>query len=317
MARRELTYVDPGPTQARKLPDPASGSGHDSGVRRGKIHAADGYPLAISVFSPSGAARGAVLIVPAMGVSRHYYAAFARWLAAEALLVMTFDYRGIGESLRGSLRGLDADVMTWAGDTGAALSALVVRAGDLPISWIGHSLGGQIVPLVPGHERASRVITIGTGAGYWRENSPPTRLRAGLLWYVVAPVLLPIFGYFPGKRLKIVGDLPGGVMRQWRRWCLDPDYLVGAEGEAVRGRFAEVRTPIHSISFTDDEIMSARNTESMHGFYVNAPREMIRVRPEDYGLKRIGHFGFFRAQMQDVLWAPLVLPTLGLVALGP
>jgi hypothetical protein len=41
---------------------------------------------------------------------------------------------------------------------------------------------------------------------------------------VVAPLTLNIAGYFPGKHLRKVGDLPRGVMEQWRRWCLNREY---------------------------------------------------------------------------------------------
>jgi hypothetical protein len=68
-------------------------------------------------------------------------------------------------------------------------------------------------------------------------------------------------------------------MDQWRRWCLNPDYAVGAEGPQVREAFASVRTPITSLSFTDDEMMSARNTRSLHHHYSNAPKKMARIAP--------------------------------------
>jgi predicted alpha/beta hydrolase len=116
------------------------------------------------------------------------------------------------------------------------------------------------------------MLTVAAGSGYWRENSPELRWRAPWLWFVVVPLAMPLFGYFPGKRLRKVGDLPRGVMAQWRRWCLDREYAVGAEGGDVRALYAAVETPIVSLSFADDEFMSARNVESLHGFYVNARR---------------------------------------------
>src|SRR5690606_4777869 len=142
-----------------------------------------------------------------------------------------------------------------------------------PLYWIGHSLGGQILPLVPNHARVAKAITVATGSGYWKENAAPLRKKAWLLWHVIAPLTLALFGYFPGRRIGIVGDLPAPVMRQWRRWCLDPEYVVGAEGSEVRKAYAAVHAPIVSLSFADDEFMSARNTESIHGFYLNRSEE--------------------------------------------
>jgi predicted alpha/beta hydrolase len=48
---------------------------------------------------------------------------------------------------------------------------------------------------------------------------------------------------------------------------LNPEYAVGVEGDEARAMFATVTLPIVSISFTDDEYMSARNTESILGFF--------------------------------------------------
>ena len=57
-------------------------------------------------------------------------------------------------------------------------------------------------------------------------------------------------------------------------------------------------------------MMSARNTESIHGFYSGAPRTMKRIAPQDIGVRRIGHFGFFRAAFEPSLWRGHVLPEL-------
>lgn len=275
------------------------------------VPAPDGYVLSSRFFAPEGEARAAALIVPAMGCSQGYYEALARWLAEQGYLAATFDYRGVGLSRNGSLRGFEADIFDWARDCGAVLAEVTRRAAGKPVYWVGHSLGGQIVPFVPGSERVAKVVTVATGSGYWRENSPPLRRKVWWLWFVVAPLALRLFGYYPGKRLRKVGDLPKGVMTQWRRWCLNREYAVGAEGEAVREKYAAVRTPIVSLSFVDDELMSARNIESLHGFYVNAPRTMKRIAPEDIGVRRIGHFGFFRSRFRDSLWSGHLLEELG------
>lgn len=271
--------------------------------------AADGYRLSARLYTPARLS-GAVLIAPAMGVPQGYYQTFARWLCEQGYAVLTFDYRGIGESRQGSLRQLRADIFTWARlDAGAALDALAAAAPQVPLTWVGHSLGGQIPPFVPGRERLDRIVTVATGSGYWKENSPELRRRVWLLWFGLAPLTVPLFGYFPGRRFGMVGDLPKGVITQWRRWCLHPDYAV-SEGEAVRAQYAAVKTPIVSLSFTDDEFMSDRNVQSIHGFYSGAPRTMTRLAPAKVGLSRIGHFGFFKDGLQEALWRPYVLPAL-------
>jgi predicted alpha/beta hydrolase len=278
----------------------------------GAVRTADGSEIAARFFAPSGAPKGAVLIVPAMGTPQEFYRPFAEWLAAQGFLSATFDYRGTGLSRHGGLRGFKADIFDWARlDCAAMVEETSRRANGAPLYWIGHSLGGQILALVPNRERISKAITVATGSGYWLENVPSLRLKVWWLWFFLVPVALRLCGYFPGKALRKVGDLPLGVMQQWRRWCLDREYAVGAEGDAVRAEYAAVRTPIVSLSFVDDEMMSLANTESIHGFYSSAPRKMQRIAPGDIGEQRIGHFGFFRPRFEAKLWRPFLLPELG------
>ena len=276
--------------------------------------AADGQQIALRFFSPGESyptPRGAVIIAPAMGVSQEYYADFANWLTQHGYAAVTFDYRGMGHSRQGSLRGFKADIFDWAElDCSAVSDALTQRFPGAPLTWIGHSLGGQIIPFFPQHAQLKKAITVGTGSGYWLENTWTLRSYVWWLWYFVVPVALPLFDYFPGRKLKKVGDLPRGVMAQWRRWCLNRDYAVGVEGDPVRRQFASVTTPIVSLSFTDDEFMSAENTESLHSFFTGAKRTMKRLSPKDIGVKHIGHFGFFRHRFAENLWQKHLLPEL-------
>lgn len=271
------------------------------------VRTADQFELHATTFGDAHNARAGVLIASAMGVEQHYYAAFAQWLAGRGFWVATFDYRGMGASrpaaYRRSLRGFEADVSTWARqDCAAMVDFAAARLGGKPLLWLGHSLGGQILGLVPNRARVRAMVTVASGSGYWLENTARLRSYVWWLYYVMAPISMRLFGYFPGRRMKKVGDLPLGVMQQWRRWCLHRDYTVGIEGAAVAQDFASVTAPILSLSFTDDEYMSARNTESLHGFYRAAAREMRRLDPRALGLPGIGHFGFFRRRHADALW---------------
>ena len=271
-------------------------------MKRTTVAATDGYQLSAHTFGDPQAARAGVLIVPAMGVEQQYYAAFAHWLAARDFFVVTFDYRGIGLSRRGSLRGFQADVLTWAEqDTAAVLALLRERLGGKPLIWIGHSLGGQILGLVPGHEHVRAMVTVTAGSGHWRDYVPRLRRLAPVLWYLIGPAAL-LAGYFPGRTLRIIGDVPAGVMWQWRSWCLDRDYLFGVLPPAARARYAALKLPILSLSFTDDEFLSRRNIESLHAFYSGAAVEMQRLAPKDVDVPQIGHFGFFRKRCEASLW---------------
>jgi predicted alpha/beta hydrolase len=275
------------------------------------VRGADGREIVARFFAPEGAPKGAVLVVPAMGTPQNYYYAFAQWLARQGFAAATFDYRGTGLSRPQRLRGFKADILDWARlDCASMVETLGNENPGVPLYWVGHSLGGQIFALVPNRERVTKAVTVATGSGYWLETVPALRPRAFYLFHIVVPIALALWGYFPGRTLRKIGDLPKGVMAQWRAWCLDRDYSYGAEGDEVRAQYAAVRTPIVSLSFSDDEMMSLRGTEAMHGYYSGAPRQMKRISPQDIGVPRIGHFGFFRAAFEGSLWKRYLLPEL-------
>jgi predicted alpha/beta hydrolase len=269
------------------------------------IRAEDGFTLAATCFGAAHDCRAGVLIVSAMGVEQKFYAAFAHWLAERGYFAVTFDYRGIGASrplrFRASLRGFEADLSDWIErDVPAAVEFVAARIGARPLAWIGHSLGAQILGLVPNRTRAAAMVAIASGTGYWPRYAWRSRWHAWVLWYLLAPLATRRCGYFPGRRLRTVGDLPAGVMRQWRAWCLQRDYCVGAQ--RAHAQYASVTLPMLWLSFSDDEFMSDANVRDMCGFYRNAPRTVERIVPRALGLPRIGHFGFFRPRTGAALW---------------
>ena len=119
---------------------------------------------------------------------------------------------------------------------------------------------------------------------------------------MLVPLATRLCGYFPGRALKKVGDLPAGVILQWRRWCLHPTYSVGAEGAAVAQSYGAVRFPVLALSMADDELMTLRGTHNLVNLYANTERRVESISPAELKVRRIGHFGFFRDQFRQSLW---------------
>jgi predicted alpha/beta hydrolase len=277
-----------------------------SAARQRSLQLADGGALVLRVYESARQARASVVIGGAMGVPQAYYASYAQWLAEQGYRVWTFDYRGHGESQPNTpghtLRGFRADLFDWARDYELVVSTARRELPGCPLYLVGHSLGGQLPGLFNEPALVDGMLSIGAGSGYWRDNAPALRRRALLLWYTIAPVLTWTFGYFPGRRLGMVGDLPAGVIRQWRSWCLNPRYSVGVEGAAVAQQYALARFPILSWFIADDELMTLRGTRTLLALYTGAPHQLQTITPADVPVPRIGHFGFFRETFRTTLW---------------
>lgn len=252
--------------------------------------------------------KGKVVIASAMGVAQAYYQPIAHWLAEQGYSVLTFDCSGMAESKYKHLKEYQNNIIDWATqDYSAALQFMLNSDSESPIYWLGHSLGGQVFPLVDNIEHVSKVITVSSGTGYWKHNAPTLRRKAPFFWYFIMPIATSLFGYFPGKKIGMVGDLPKQVIYQWRRWCLHPEYCVGVESESVKTKFQQINVPLVSISFTDDEMLSLTNMQDLHALFGIENKKLKNLHPNDVGEKRIGHLGLFREKFKDNLWPRLLL----------
>ncbi len=259
---------------------------------------------------PGRPAQRAVILAPALGVPQTFYKRYAQWLADQACVVYTFDWRGMGQSAPASLKGYKAKLTDWALlDAPAIMDAVAQAHPGLPLSWFGHSMGGILYGLMPQHPAIDRVVTLGSGSGYAPHLARPLRYGMGLFWNVLVPVSVRLNGYFAGRRMRAVGDLPRGVVAQWRRWCQHPEFLM-SEGAHVKAAYASVKTPITVVMVADDEMATRRGIKAVHEHYKQAALRWVTLKPRELGVKAIGHFHFFHPKAGPRVWS-VSLPWLG------
>lgn len=266
------------------------------------IAAADGQSLGASLFEPQLSNGFSLQINGATGVPARYYAAFATHMAARGFTVLTFDFRGIASSPR-SPGAPPPRMLDWAvRDVPAAADWLRRHRPGLKRSHVCHSFGGQVLGLMPQADEIAAAVTIGSQQGYWRHWSWPHRLYLPLWWHVAVPGMVKLTGVLPG--IFVGGNpLPGGVARDWARFCRSPHYLIDDTGKPMRPYNDRIRARMKLISFSDDTTYGPiRGVDALAGFYPNARIERLHVKPSDWGLKSIGHFGFFKRSMPVGRW---------------
>ena len=264
------------------------------------LKAGDGYPLrAVLYHAPEPRAR--LLIGGATGVPQGFYRRFAEYAAQQGFTTLSVDYRGIGQSKQGNLRGFKMQYLDWAWhDLAAALDHL--HQPDLPTYMVGHSFGGHAFGLLPGHERVAGFFTFGTGAGWHGWMPPFERLRVQLMWHLVAPLIVKRKGYLAWSKLGMGEDLPLGVYQQWKRWCRFPRYFFDdPEQTGMAERFASVRTPMVAANALDDLWAPPASRDAFMAHYRNAPYQPRTIDSRAEGLGAIGHMGYFRSSAQP-LW---------------
>lgn len=273
-----------------------------------EIRCSDGVVLGGHVWLAGGPeTSGSVIINPATGVPARYYHYYARFLAAHGFDVLTYDYRGIGLSRPARLRGCGYRWREWGEkDFDAALRFMDERA-DQPLYVVGHSIGGFLPGLSRHAGRIDRMLTMGAQYAYWRDYAPARRMRLLLKWHVAMPVLTALFGYFPGKRLGWLEDLPAGVANEWsfRRARMETSHPV-AERNEVLARFAAVTAPILAVAMSDDELGTVPAIRRTLAYYHNAEITEALLRPADLGFDAIGHFSLFHARHAEGFWRDTV-----------
>jgi len=269
----------------------------------------DGYPIAVRRFGPN-TAEAVVVIHPATGVLQRYYAPFARYLADNNVAVYTYDYRGIGHSRpKGSLRGFRADLIDWAARDAEAVTQLALATPGLrQLVAVGHSLGGQLLALQPSVGRYHALVSVASQSGYWRLSPKGQKTKRWWTWNLLFPVLTSLWGYFPGRRLGAMQDLPAGVARMWTAWCRHPQYHYSHPTvQAARQRFHALRFPQLVYSFADDTYASREGVGWLQQHnYPNTQATWHHVAPQDVAERHIGHFGFFQAVGQRHFWADVL-----------
>jgi predicted alpha/beta hydrolase len=274
--------------------------------------AMDGYPLSMRLIAHPNPTH-AILVTSGTGFPKRFYERFARHLAAKGAAVMTYDFRGIAGSRPDDLAAMVMDYPDWGRlDMPAAVEALAEAAPGLPILHVGHSVGGHFVGFMPNHARIVRHAFVSVGVGYWGLHHRSYNPLELFFWLGFGPCSLARRGYIKGGGLWAGTDLPRGVFETWKRWCLKPAYFEDELGDRLRpNAFEAVTAPIRSWIFTDDPIATPVTAARLLRVYPAAPHEIVVRQPSDYGVKRIGHEGAFRAGMEplwDEIFDRLVAP---------
>ena len=274
------------------------------------VPATDGYPLVGTLYLPRGAKRHAVLINSATAVPRKLYRGFAGYLARRGCAVLTYDYRGTGDSRpqarsghdqRKSLAGFKASMSDWAAkDIAAAVAWMRERYGGLPFAYVGHSFGGQALGLLPNNFEISRALLIAAQAGYWKLMTSPERYRVYAMLNFIGLPLTRALGYMPGKA-GLGMDLPRDVFLQWVGWVMSPRYLFDSELDELQN-FQKYKGALRALCMSDDPWATRPAVELLCSGFTSIKPEIITVTPDEAGVSRIGHMGFFRPEHRNTLW---------------
>ncbi len=262
---------------------------------------ADGTRLAATVLP--GDNGGCIVINPAMGVRRQFYAPLAEALNGAGYSTITFDYRGVAGSAPVDLRRCRARLYEWGEcDIEAALRHARDERHE-KTGVIGHSVGSQLLGMAESSAAIDAIVMVASSSAYWGHWHGLPRIGLLAVWYGVIPVVTRLFGRFPAALAGGNVDLPPLIARDWARCGRDPDYVRGRYARASDRNYARVRAPILAVSVSDDGYAPRAATEALLQWYAAAAeRTLIDLTPASLGVDRVGHFGWFRSPIGQSVW---------------
>jgi predicted alpha/beta hydrolase len=247
-----------------------------------------------------------ILISPATGITKNFYHSFVQWLSEQGYDVLSFDFRGIGDSLHGALKDSTASIVQWGQlDIPSAIDALLERTKAEKVIILGHSAGGQLLGIVPNHEKVAKVVAVSGSTGHVKGLKGKTKLLAPVMFKGIFPLARYTIGYGPTNAIGMGENLPKDVAKQWAQFCGKPGYVINAIGDTVNASddfHKEITQPITVLWSSDDEIATEANVKDLLRLYPNAQTSMIELNPKAYNHKNIGHMLMFKRSHQN-LWS--------------
>lgn len=244
-----------------------------------------------------------IIMGPATGAPQYYYKDFAVYASKyRDFDVITFDYRGIGKSLKVPLKECKATMSDW----GESDLKAVIDWSDKKynkIFLLGHSVSGQLFPKAKNHQRINAAYFVGSQSAYFGHWRGLFLLQVFVFWFISLPLTSRIYGYMPGWAMWGKVPLPKRVALEWRKWGTHPKGVLQGD-KKMTDRFASVKIPLHFVNIMDDRLLApAAATHALMHCYKNAVTSYQYIKPKDLGLEKIGHFGFFKSRFQKKLWS--------------
>lgn len=272
-----------------------------------RIPALDSFELGALILKPSGESKGVIQFHPGTVTKKEFYQPFCEYLADMGYTVILFDYRGIGQSRPSSLKNFQAKITDWGAlDMAGVLDWANENFPDQKKYIVAHSMGGQVLGLMNNHKSVDGIVTIASSYGNWKNYTGMNKYVSGIMWLTYMALAPKICGYLPLKSIDKGEDLPKGVSGELWSWCIgNKCHSEIMDKKNITHYYNEIDKPFKAYFIEDDNIATKKVIPHYESDFNNARLDIEIIKPEEVGVAKIGHYGFFKEKFKDTLWSNL------------
>lgn len=277
-----------------------------------KLHptASDDYVLSAHLFEPERSNGKFLLVNSATGVKQQVYFSFASFFAERGFTVLTYDYRGIGESKPHKMKGFEANMRIWGSrDYKAVTDFIKNKYPDFEKYVLGHSVGALILGMNEDSQMFQKLIFTATQKAYVGNLNLKTKIESYAGFGLLMPLSTTFLGYFPAQWFGLGESLPKGSAYDWRTLILNKkstNKLLESTPDFSKNLTQETLI----LQMEDDSWVTYKGIQALlDETYPNLKPAIREVKISESEAGKIGHINFFRSYNRK-LWT-IILNEIG------
>ncbi len=245
-----------------------------------------------------GGDQGSIFVAPAMATPARFYARFANYFAERGFKVLLMDYSGVDSNDH----LLNATLEKWIGeDIKVALDYLYELNPKL--IYVGHSVGGQVLGLLPNSNKIHRSVFASVSTGtWWKHKKLPMVLKSFFFLNIFIPLSLKIFGNANAEIIRMGVNIPYEVAKEWALWCRSSNYLGDHKKKYPSYHCDELEMRILNVLSSDDPIATSGSNQALKDLYPKAKFKDYIL----YSKKNLGHHGIFKSGQSEESWPKIL-----------
>jgi predicted alpha/beta hydrolase len=271
-------------------------------IEKRQIRTKDGKWIGITRYIPGNPNGRNIIIAPAAHILQVEYEPFAKHFLQQGYSIVSFDYRGTGESPSLIPKKQKNGLLQWAvHDIDAVIRYVRQLYSHNEIIYIGHGVGGELVGLAPASQFINRLVLIDSALSckkLWPWHIKLGLFLAKLWWRILGSYQANLPIHKPGLRNR----LPREVVYEWINWCEKPNGLFDFFPDC---NYRKLAVPLLAISFDKSWYSPEKAVRELLNYFSNSQISWYHIDPAKLGFKKIKNFCFFEPFVESSLWETL------------